>query len=245
MPGLDLDKATVRETCKSFGLDFNTVELLSRGIALQPNDENLDTPGSARTFMDACVYFIRSALGSSHGPFIFPEGGLDSVRESLVRENKQDACVSTSTTLKELLFDELGKVTGVKVFDMTNQSEKTIGVKQVIVDPLLLSHDLTRVAKMGVVTGIVFNLKHLPSAWSKFGTNSVLVPASTLSRRADIYGTVLDSDFGVCSDNTYQVTLSTFIEDEDNEAGRRREIQSLEEVFRLGRQLEDGEKRYI
>lgn len=245
MPGLDLDKATVRDTYKSFGLSSDTAELLSRGIALQANDENLDTPGSARTFVDACVSFIRSALRPSHGPFVFPEGGLDSVRECLVQQNKQDACVSTSTTLKELLFDELGKVTGVKVFDMTNQSEKTIGVKQVIADPLLLSHDLNRVAKMGAVTGIVFNLKHLPSAWSKFGTKSVLVPASSLNRRVDVYGTILDSEFGVCSDNIYQVTLSTVIEDENHEAGRRREIQRLEEVFGLGRQLEDGEKRYI
>jgi Rab GDP dissociation inhibitor len=211
---VNLDQNTVREAYRSFGLDSSTSELMGHGLALQLDGSQLDKP--ARETIEACIFYKKAADKNGGCPFVYPTKGFGEVA---FRSARRSNSYSLNTPLQEILYDDSGKVTGVKIKDPTTKKETVVKTSKVIADPAYFSSDPKRATLAGKIVRAICVLAHPVVGTGDGESAHIIIPASTILRRNDIYISVVSSKLGVCPAGFYLASVSTTLESDANAQG--------------------------
>jgi len=204
--GFDINKQSMTDLYKKYGLDDNTQSFIGHACALYVNDEYLQRPAveSIRK-----IELYRDSLNQYGGksPFIYPRYGLGELPQAFARL----AAIYGGTYMLDKPVDEVvygadGKVVGVR-----SQGE-VAKCKFVVGDPSYFS---TKVRKVGKVARIICLLNHpIPNTG---GENScqIIIPQREVKRGTDIYIMCISHEFFVVPKGKYMAIVSTNMETDD------------------------------
>lgn len=212
---LNLDKNTMREAYKVFGLDAWTSEFIGHAMALYAEDSYLDKP--AREPIERIILYVKSMARFGNSPYIFPLYGLGELPERFsFLSAVYGGTYALNTPLKEILYDDAGKVKGVRFPHPITKVDTIIKTKKVIADPTYFVGESNRIKKVGQLVRAICVLDHPVDGTDNAQSAQIIIPASQMGRKNDIYISVLGSVFNVCPQGSYLASVSTMIENPDS-----------------------------
>lgn len=108
-----------------------------------------------------------------------------------------------NTDAKELVYNDQGKVTGVKA------NGETVNAKMVICDP---SYAPLNVKKVGSVVRAICLLTHPIPSTNDSDSCQIVIPQSQVGRKHDIYIACVSDAHMVCAKGYYLAIVSTIVE---------------------------------
>lgn len=213
--GLDLDKNTMGEAYSIFGLDAWTSEFIGHAMALCPEDSYLDKP--AREPIERIILYVKSMARFGNSPYIFPLYGLGELPERFsFLSAVYGGVYALNTPLQEILYDDSGRVSGVRFPHPLTKEETVIKTKKVIADPTYFLGDEKRIRCTGKLIRAICLLQHPIEGTEDAESAQIIIPASQMGRKNDIYISLLSSTFNVCPKGFYLASVSTMLEDPDS-----------------------------
>ncbi|KAL7275217.1 Rab GDP dissociation inhibitor alpha [Rhizina undulata] len=242
--GLDLDQNTMKEAYKIFGLDAWTSEFIGHAMALYAEDSYLDKP--AREPIERIILYVKSMARFGNSPYIFPLYGLGELPERFsFLSAVYGGTYALNTPLQEILYDENGKVSGVRFPHPLTKEETIIKTKKVIADPTYFLGDEKRIRCVGKLIRAICLLTHPVEGTENAESAQIIIPASQMNRKNDIYISVVSSVFNVCPKGFYLASVSTMIENTDS-GNPHSELEPGFERLGLGSgRLADKEEKFI
>ncbi|OBZ83599.1 putative secretory pathway GDP dissociation inhibitor 1 [Choanephora cucurbitarum] len=200
--GLDIDRVTVSDVFKKFGLASGTQEFIGHAMALHLDDSYLNQP--ARDTVEKVRLYAVSVLRYGKSPYIYPLYGLGDLPQAFARLSAvYGGTYMLNTEAKELVYNEQGQVTGVKVGD------DTVRAKMVICDP---SYVPLNVKKVGSVVRAICLLTHPIPNTNDGDSCQIVIPQSQVGRKHDIYIACVSDAHMVCAKGYYLAIVSTIVE---------------------------------
>jgi Rab GDP dissociation inhibitor len=225
--GKTLDRVTMRELYAEYGLDANTQAFTGHAMALQTDDDYLDQPAAPTA--EAIQLYVYSLERYGKSPYIYPLYGLGGLPEGFSRLcaihggtfmlNKSVDRVSITTHQYiaswllmysfvdcvdvQVLFDEGGRAWGIQAGNEIAKATQIIG------DP---SYFPGKSRVVGQVIRTICLLDHPIDGTERADSVQIIIPASQVRRRNDIYVAVVSSAHNVSAPGTYIAIVSTTVE---------------------------------
>ncbi|KAI8078013.1 GDP dissociation inhibitor [Gilbertella persicaria] len=200
--GLDIDRVTVADVFKKFGLAAGTQEFIGHAMALHLDDSYLSQP--ARDTVEKVRLYAASVLRYGKSPYIYPLYGLGDLPQAFARLSAvYGGTYMLNTDAKELIYNEQGQVIGVKA------GEDTVRAKMVICDP---SYAPLNVKKVGSVVRAICLLTHPIPSTNDSDSCQIVIPQSQVGRKHDIYIACVSDAHMVCPKGYYLAIVSTIVE---------------------------------
>lgn len=203
MKGKSMDQITTRQLYEEYGLDANTQAFTGHAMALHRDDDYLNQPASET--VEAIQLYAYSLERYGKSPYIYPLYGLGGMPEGFSR-----LCAIHGGTfmlnkgIDEILYNENGVAWGVKGDNEVAKANIIIG------DPSYFSNTKTRV--VGRVVRSICILDH-PIANTDNGESvQIIIPASQVKRRNDIYVCMVSFAHNVAAPGKYIAIASTTVE---------------------------------
>lgn len=213
--GLNLDTDTMRKAYETFGLDSWTSEFIGHAMALYAEDSYLEKP--AREPIERIILYVKSMARFGNSPYIFPLYGLGELPERFsFLSAVYGGTYALNTPLQEILYDSDGKVSGVRFPHPITKVDTVIKTKKVIADPTYFIGDSKRIRTVGKLIRAICVLQHPVEGTENAESAQIIIPASQMGRKNDIYISVLSSVFNVCPKGFFLASVSTMIENSDN-----------------------------
>jgi Rab GDP dissociation inhibitor len=207
LKGKSMDRMTTRQLYEEFGLDVNTQAFTGHAMALHRDDDYLNEPAAATVEAIQLYAFSLERYGKS--PYIYPLFGLGGMPEGFSR-----LCAIHGGTfmlnkgIDEILFDrETGKAWGVRAGEEVAKAAMVIG------DPSYFAPDKTR--SIGRVVRSICILDHPIAGTDNAESVQIIIPASQVRRRNDIYVCMVSYAHNVASPGKYIAIVSTTVETEN------------------------------
>lgn len=105
--------------------------------------------------------------------------------------------------IDELVYDESGKVTGVK------SGDEVVRAKKVICDP---SYAPSKVKKIGSVVRAICFLTHPIPNTNNIDSVQIVIPQNQIGRKHDVYVACVSNAHMVCAKDFYLAIVSTIVE---------------------------------
>ncbi|KAI8975485.1 GDP dissociation inhibitor [Mycotypha africana] len=199
---IDIDRNTVAEMYKKFGLDKGTQEFIGHAMALHLDDSYLNQP--ARDTVEKVRLYAASVLRYGKSPYIYPLYGLGDLPQAFARLSAvYGGTYMLNTDVKEILYNEQGEVTGVQT------SEGVAKTKMVICDP---SYATSKVKKVGSVVRAICILDHPIPSTNNSDSCQIVIPQSQVGRKHDIYIACVSDAHMVAAKGHYLAIVSTIVE---------------------------------
>jgi len=212
--GLNLDQNTMKEAYDIFGLDAWTSEFIGHAMALYAEDSYLNKP--AREPIERIILYVKSMARFGNSPYIFPLYGLGELPERFsFLSAVYGGTYALNTPLKEILYGDDGKVSGVRFPHPITKADTVVKTKKVIADPTYFLGEENRIRKVGQLVRAICVLQHPVEGTDGAESAQIIIPASQMGRKNDIYISVLSSVFNVCPKGFYLASVSTMIENPD------------------------------
>ena len=108
----------MKDIFSKYKLESNTIDFLGHAVALYVDDEYLDEP--AAPALENMALYLDSIGRYGDSPFLYPIYGLGGLPEAFSRLCAiHGGTYMLNTQVDEILFDESGKVSGIKSGDAT------------------------------------------------------------------------------------------------------------------------------
>jgi len=231
--GNNLDQITMRDLYKKYSIDAATSDFIGHAMALYADDEYLDKP--AREAVERVVLYCRSMAVNGPSPYVFPYYGLREIPERFSMETaRRGSQYALNTYVGDVVYED-GVVTGLKYKNQFVSKEETfVKAKMVISSPkyLLGKDDAKKMRRTGKLVRAVCILSHPVKGVSDAHSAQIIVPASQVGRKNDIYITVIGHLHNACPEGYYVVNVSTVVEDESGDP--LREIEAGLTLIGLG-----------
>ncbi|KAI9138265.1 GDP dissociation inhibitor [Paraphysoderma sedebokerense] len=200
--GLDINKVTMTDVYKYFGLESGTQDFIGHALALYLNDSYLTQP--AKETYERIVLYTSSMLRYGKSPYVYPLYGLGELPQGFARRSAiYGGTFMLNKKVDEVLFDESGKFVGVK-------SEGEVAKAPVVfADP---SYVPQKVQKVGKVIRSICVLKHPIPNTDNSDSVQIIIPQNQVNRKHDIYIAMVSSAHNVCAEGHYIAIVSTKIE---------------------------------
>lgn len=201
--GKSLEKWTMRQLYEDFGLDSSTQLFTGHAMALERDDDYLDRP--AAPTCEAIQLYAYSIERYGKSPYIYPVYGLGGLPEGFSR-----LCAIHGGTfmlnkgVDEVLFNEQGKAYGIKTGNEIARAPIIIG------DPSYFPVAKTRVT--GQVVRSICILDHPIDGTDNSESLQIIIPASQVRRKNDIYICVVSHAHMVSATGKYIAIVSTQVE---------------------------------
>jgi Rab GDP dissociation inhibitor len=213
--GLDLNKVTMTDVYKKFGLDQGVADFIGHSLALHLDESYLTQP--AKDTYDRIVLYMNSMARYGKSPYIYPVYGLGELPQSFARLSAiYGGTYMLNKPLEELVFGDDGKVVGVK-------SEGEVAkCKAVICDP---SYVPNKVKNAGKVIRAICILNHpIPNTGNlpkltvgDCDSLQIIIPQNQVKRKNDIYIACVSFAHNVAAKDHYIAIVSTIVETENAE----------------------------
>jgi Rab GDP dissociation inhibitor len=110
---IDPSNVEMKDVYKKFSLETNTIDFLGHAVALQTTDQYLNLP--AKDTIEKMQLYLESIGRYGDSPFLYPIYGLGGLPEAFSRLCAiHGGTYMLNTNVDEILFDEGGKVTGIR-----------------------------------------------------------------------------------------------------------------------------------
>jgi Rab GDP dissociation inhibitor len=193
---------TMQEAYKEFGLDSNTADFTGHAMALYTDDAYLSQP-IVPTLARIKLY-SDSVARYGNSPFLYPLYGLGELPQSFARLSAiYGGTYMLAKNADEVIYDEEGKVSGVR------SGEETAKTKIVIGDP---SYFPDKVKTTGMVVRAICILSNPIPDTKNALSSQVIIPGNQVNRKNDIYVLMVSHAHNVAADNKYIAICSTIVE---------------------------------
>lgn len=206
LKGKTLDQMTTRQLYEEFGLDTNTQAFTGHAMALHCDDDYLDQPAAATA--EAIQLYVYSLERYGKSPYIYPLYGLGGLPEGFSR-----LCAIHGGTfmlnkgIDEILVGPDGKAWGVKAGNEVAKADIIVG------DPSYFDASKTR--SVGRVVRSICILDHPIAGTDNAESVQIIIPASQVKRRYDIYVCMASFAHMVASPGKYIAIVSTTAQTND------------------------------
>jgi len=203
LKGKSLDKITTKALYEDFGLDANTQAFTGHAMALHRDDDYLNEPAEATA--EAIQLYVYSLERYGKSPYIYPLYGLGGMPEGFSR-----LCAIHGGTfmlnkgVDEILLNADGSAFGIKTDNEVAKAPIIVG------DPSYFSPSKTRVT--GKVARSICILDHPIAGTDSAESVQIIIPASQVKRRNDIYVCMVSSTHNVSAPGTFIAIVSTTVE---------------------------------
>jgi len=203
--GLDLDKVTMNTVYDKFGLEEGTKNFIGHAMALYDNDLYLNEP--ARPAIERIILYAGSVARFGKSPYLYPLYGLGELPQGFSRLSAiYGGTFMLGTPIKEILYDESGKASGVKLeLDGEIQTAKS---KIIIADPTYFPDRVKSTQKLIRTISI---LDQLPLTKGET-SGQIILTGKECSRENDIYIALIGSEHKVSPKGKFVAICSTIIE---------------------------------
>jgi len=203
LKGKSLDKVTMKALYDEYGLDANTQAFVGHAMALHRDDDYINEPAAPTA--EAITLYIDSVFRYGKSPYIYPLYGLGGMPEGFSR-----LCAIHGGTfmlnkgVDEILFDSNGTAWGVKTDNEVAKANIIVG------DPSYFHASKSRV--IGKVVRSICILDHPIAGTDNAESVQIIIPASQVKRRNDIYLCMVSSAHSVASQGKFIAIASTTVE---------------------------------
>ena len=201
--GKSLEQITTKQLYDYYGLDTNTQAFIGHAMALHRDDDYLNEPAAATA--EAIQLYVYSFERYGKTPYIYPVYGLGGLPEGFSR-----LCAIHGGTfmlnkgVDEVLFDSNGAAWGIKTGNEVAKAKLIIG------DPSYFPSSKS-VTRCHVIRSICI-LDHPIVGTDNAESVQIIIPASTVKRKNDIYVCMVSYAHMVASDGKYIAIVSTTVE---------------------------------
>lgn len=194
--GIDLNKQSMEEVFKTFGLEPGTCDFIGHAIALHLDDSYMKKPAK-ETYDRICLYVLfklilkmNSMARYGKSPYIYPLYGLGELPQGFARLSAiYGGTYMLSKPIEDILYED-GKVVGVK------SEGEVVKCKAVIGDP---SYFPNKVKKTGSVVRIICLLNHPVPNTNDSDSVQLVIPQNQIGRKHDIYIAAVSHAHNVCA----------------------------------------------
>jgi len=171
---VDPNKWTSAQLFEKFGLDRETADFTGHALALYRDDDYLSQP--CLDLIIRVKLYSESLARYGKSPYLYPLYGLGELPQGFARLSAiYGGTYMLDKAVDEIVFDENGKVTGVK------SGEEIARCKQVYCDP---SYVPNKVVKVGQVVRCICLLNH-PIPNTKDGLScQIIIPQKQVGRKS-------------------------------------------------------------
>ncbi|XP_041837021.1 rab GDP dissociation inhibitor beta [Melanotaenia boesemani] len=217
---VDPHKTTTREMFSRFDLGQDVMEFTGHAIALHSSESYLDHP--CVDTINRIRLYSESLSRHNTSPYLYPLYGLGELPQGFARLSAEyGGTFLLKRAVDEIVMDN-GKVMAVK------SEGKVFHCKQLICDP---SYVPNRVRKVGRVIRVICLLNHPVKNTHEANSCQIIIPQTELSRKSDIYISVLSYSHGLASDGMYIATVSTNVETNNPEKEVQPGLELLEPIM--------------
>ena len=210
--GFDVNKGSFGELIKNFSLEDNTIDFIGHALALYTTDTFLSNP--AIETIEKIQLYMDSIGRYGESPFIYPIYGLGGIPEGFSRMCAiNQGTFMLNTDVEKILYDEEGKVSGIK----TKDGEAKCNM--LICDPSYVLNDgkNEKVKEIGQVIRCICILKEPIPATKNASSVQIIIPQRQVGRKNDIYVMLVSNVHQVCKKNFYVAIISTNVETKNPE----------------------------
>ncbi|KAL0226655.1 hypothetical protein P9112_013979 [Eukaryota sp. TZLM1-RC] len=205
---IDLNQAPMKNVFAHFSLHSDTIDFIGHSMALHRDDDYLDQP--AVETIKRIRLFCESLARFGQSPYVYPMYGLGDIPQAFARLSAvYSGTFMLNKDVDEVLFDEEGKVTGIRSGDDVFKCKKIVG------DPSYFSD---RVEKIDQTVRAICILSHPIPDTNNVDSCQIIIPQKQVGRQSDIYISMVSSAHHVCPKGKYVAFVSTTVETENPEA---------------------------
>jgi Rab GDP dissociation inhibitor len=202
LKGKSLDRMTTRQLYEEFGLDPNTQAFTGHAMALHTDDDYLEQPAAATA--EAIQLYVYSLERYGKSPYIYPLYGLGGMPEGFSRL----CAIHGGTFMLNKGVDEIlmkdGVAWGVKTDNEVAKADIIVG------DPSYFRAEKSRV--VGKVVRSICILDHPVAGTDNAESVQIIIPATQVKRKNDIYVCMVSFAHNVASAGKYIAIVSTTVE---------------------------------
>ncbi|KAL0088538.1 GDP dissociation inhibitor [Phycomyces blakesleeanus] len=205
--GLSLEKSTMAEVYKKFGLETGTQDFIGHAMALHLDDEYLKQ--TAKDTVERIRLYAGSVVRYGKSPYIYPLYGLGDLPQAFARLSAvYGGTYMLNKDISEIVYNESGAVVGVR------SGGEEVKTKQVICDP---SYVPTKVQTVGSVVRAICILNHPIPNTGDIDSVQIVIPQNQVGRKHDVYVACVSFAHMVCANNYYLAIVSTIVESDQPE----------------------------
>lgn len=204
--GKPLDRVKTSELYAEYGLDENTQAFTGHAMALHTDDDYLSQP--ANITAENIQLYVYSLERYGKSPYIYPLYGLGGLPEGFSR-----LCAIHGGTfmlnrgVDRILYDKDDRACGVQAGNEIAKAKMIIG------DPSYFEASKSRV--VGQVIRSICLLDHPIAGTDNAESVQIIIPASQVKRRSDIYVCLVSAAHSVAAKGMYIAIVSTTVETRD------------------------------
>jgi len=200
--GTDPHTMTMAQVFEKFNLDNNTADFIGHALALYRDDEYLKQP-----FLETAKrikLYNESLFHYGKSPYLYPLYGLGELPQGFARLSAiYGGTYMLNRGVQEFVFDETGRVSGVKSDGEVAKTRIVIG------DP---SYFPDRVKKVGQVVRAICILNHPIPNTSDSDSCQIIIPGNQCGRCNDVYIATVSSAHNVAAEGKFIAICSTTVE---------------------------------
>jgi RAB protein geranylgeranyltransferase component A len=201
----DLNKMTMKDLYKEFGLDENSQCFIGHAMALHTDDSYQFRP-ALETMEAVKVYGTSVGRYGQNSPYLYPQYGLSNLPEGFARlAAVYGSTIMLRKNVDEVLKDANGKVTGVRCGDEAAKAPIVIG------DPSYFPKEALKVTGKVIRTVCVMN-NPVPNTENATSAQIIIPSMHLKGREHDVFVSVLSKDMEVCPEGFYLAIVSTEVE---------------------------------
>lgn len=209
--GLDLEKMTAKDLYKNFSLGKQTADFTGHAIALHVDDAYLDQP--AIDLVNRAKLYAYSVSRYGNSPYIYPKWGLGGLPEGFSRRSAVYGGVFMLNVEEKEPFVEKIVYDGKRAVGVQVNGQVFQG-KQILADPTyFLGTD--KVKRVGAIARSICILSHPVDNTNKADSCQIIIPASEVNRKSDIYVCVISYLHNVAPEGKYVAVISANLEGND------------------------------
>ena len=204
-----LEHFNMREVFTIYDLDAQTQSFIGHAMMLFPDDEYLNMPASVG---GSALKLYMSSMQRYHpytSPYIYPLYGLGGLPEGFSRM----CAINGGTFMLNKPVDEILFKEGTSVAWGIKSGNEVARAKQIIGDASYFAKSMTRV--VGQVVRSICILNHPIENTNSAESIQIILPASQLGRKNDVYVCMVSHAHNVCAENHYIAIVSTTVETTD------------------------------
>jgi len=188
--GYDLHKMTMAELYGKFGLEPDTIDFIGHAMCMYRDDEYLTKPAieavkKMQLYFDSLTRFGKSS-------FIYPLYGLGELPQAFARLSAiYGGTYILNTSVEGIVYDESGKVSGVRISRPDDNGEHHLAKCSCIVTDPYYVPDKVRVT--GKVVRAICIMNHPVPNTNNSESLQIIIPQKQIGRKSDVYITVTSS----------------------------------------------------
>jgi len=199
---IDPYQTTAAQLYEKYGLDKETADFTGHALALYRDDDYLSQP--SLDMIERIKLYHDSLARYGKSPYLYPLYGLGELPQGFARLSAiYGGTYMLDKQVDEILFDESGKVSGVR------SGEEIAKCNQVYCDP---SYVPDRVKKVGQVVRCICLLNHPVPNTKDALSCQIIIPQKQVGRKSDIYVSVVSYTHQVAAKDWFIAIVSTNVE---------------------------------